>query len=195
VKPSRLSANRSGKNTFTISADTSGLDALLDQLDEDAEAAVRPAAQAGAQVLYEEVRNNVRRLGRKTGNLFNAIYQAFSASNSGPGRATYHVGWRTSGNGVKAPHGHLLEYDHIQRYAAYIGRDGNWYTAVRPSMRGRPKPSRRASQAVKDAYYVPRKGGPQQIPGRRFVRNAASKFPQALEAAEAKLLEILNGKK
>jgi hypothetical protein len=189
------SSYRPGQNTVTISADTSSIDALLDQLGDDVETAARPAAQAGAQVLYEEVQSNVRRLGRKTGNLYNAIYQAFSASNSGPGKATYHIGWRTSGAGTKAPHGHLVEYDHIQRYATYIGRDGKWYTAVRPSMRGRPKPSRRASQAVKDAYYVPRKGGPQQIPGKRFIRNAASKFPQALDAAEAKLLEFLNGKK
>jgi hypothetical protein len=195
MKPSRMSSYRAGQNTFTISADTSSLDALIDQLGDDAEAAARPAAQAGSQVLYEEVQSNVRRLGRKTGNLYNAIYQAFSADKSGPGKATYHIGWRTSGAGTRAPHGHLLEYDHIQRYAAYLGRDGNWYTAVRPSMRGRPKPARRASQAVKDAYYVPRKGGPVQIAGKRFVRNAASKFPQALDAAEAKLLEILNGKK
>jgi hypothetical protein len=195
MKPSRMSGYRAGQNTFTISVDTSSLNALLDQLGDDAEAAVRPAAQAGAQVLYEEVRKNVQRIGKKTGNLLNSIYQAFSASNSGPGKAAYHIGWRTSGAGVRAPHGHLLEYDHIQRYAAYIGKDGKWYTAVRPSMRGRPKPSRRASQSVKDAYYVPRKGGPVQIAGKRFVRNAASKFPQALDAAEAKLLEILNGKK
>jgi len=192
---SRRSSYVPGQHTVTISADTSALDALLDELGDDVEAATRPAAQAAIQVLYEEVQSNVRRMGRKTGNLLASIYQAFSASNSGPARSTYHVSWRTGGSGVRAPHGHLLEYDHIQRYAAYLGRDGNWYTAVRPSMRGRPKPSRRASQAVKDAYYVPRKGGPAQIPGRRFVRNATSKFPQSLDAAEAKLLEILNGKK
>jgi hypothetical protein len=195
MKPSRMSAHRAGQNTFTISVDTSSLNALLDQLGSDAEASVRPAAQAAAQVLYEEVRKNVRRMGTKTGNLFNAIYQAYSESNSRPGKATYHIGWRTSGAGVKAPHGHLLEYGHIQRYAAYIGKDGRWHTAVRPSMRGRPKPSQRASQAVKDAYYVMRKGGPAQIAARPFIRPAASKFPQALAAAEAKLLEIMNGKK
>lgn len=192
---SRRSNYVPGQHTVTISVDTSSLDALLNQLGDDVEAAVRPAAQAGAQVLYEEVQSNVRRMGRKTGNLYNAIYQAFSPSNSGPRKATYHIGWRTSGAGTKAPHGHLVEFDHIQRYASYIGRDGNWYTAVRPSMRGKKKPGRKASQAVKDAYFMPRKGGPQQIPGKRFIRNAVSKFPQALAAAEAKLLEFLNGKK
>jgi hypothetical protein len=196
MKPSRMSGYRAGQNTVTISVDTSSLNALLDQLGADAEAAARPAAQAAAQVLYEEVQNNVRRMGRKTGNLFNAIYQAYSAANSGPGKATYHIGWRTTrGGGARAPHGHWLEFGHIQRYAAYIGKDGKWHTAVRPSMRGKPKPKGNASQSVKDAYYVMRKGGPQQIAAHPFIRPAASKFPQALAAAEAKLLEfILNGK-
>jgi hypothetical protein len=191
---SSRSSYRPGQHTVTMNVDTLSLDALLNQLGDDLEAAVRPAAQAAAQVLYEEVRSNVRRLGRKTGNLYNAIYQAYSASNSGPGKATYHISWRTSGAGVKAPHGHLVEYDHIQRYASYIGRDGKWYTAVRPSMRGKKKPGRRASQAVKDAYYVPRKGGPQQIPGKRFIRDAVIKLPQARAAAEAKLYDVLGGR-
>jgi hypothetical protein len=191
---SRRSSYRPGQNTVTMKVDTLSLDALLNQLGDDLEAAVRPAAQAAAQVFYEEVRSNVRRLGRKTGNLYNAIYQAFSPSNSGPGKATYHISWRTSGAGVRAPHGHLLEYDHIQRYANYIGRDGKWYTAVRPSMRGKKKPGRRASRAVKDAYYVPRKGGPVQVAGKRFIRNAVIKLPEALAAAERKLYDVLGGR-
>jgi hypothetical protein len=191
---SRRSNYRPGQNTVTMSVDTLSLDALLNQLGDDLEAAVRPAAQAAAQVFYEEVRSNVRRLGRKTGNLYNAIYQAYSESNSGPGKATYHISWRTSGAGVRAPHGHLLEYDHIQRYANYIGRDGKWYTAVRPSMRGKKKPGRRASRAVKDAYYVPRKGGPVQVAGKRFIRNAVIKLPEALAAAERKLYDVLGGR-
>lgn len=194
MKPSRMSANRSGQNTVTIWADMSSFDSLLDQLGDDVEAAPRPAAAAAALVLYEEVRSNVRKMGTKSGNLLASIYRTLSESNSPPGKATYHIGWRTSGAGIKAPHGHLLEYDHIRRYASYLGKDGNWYTAVRPSMRNKKKPNRRASQAVKDAYYVPLKGGPQQIAGKRFVRNAASKFPQAVAAAEAKLYEILGGR-
>jgi hypothetical protein len=191
---SRRSNYRPGQNTVTMSVDTLSLDALLNQLGDDLEAAVRPAAQAAAQVFYEEVRSNVRRLGRKTGNLYNAIYQAYSESNSGPGKATYHISWRTSGAGVRAPHGHLLEYDHIQRYANYIGKDGKWYTAVRPSMRGKKKPGRKASRAVKDAYYVPRKGGPVQVAGKRFIRNAVVKLPEALAAAERKLYDVLGAR-
>lgn len=193
TKPSRQAVNRTGKPSVTMSVDTASLDALFDQLGDDAEAAARPAAFAGSDVLYNEVQSNVRRLGRKSGRLQKSIYQAFSESNSGPGRATYHVSWRTSGAGVRAPHGHLIEYDHIERYAVYLGRDGEWHTAVRPSMRGKKLP-RRATRAQKDAFFVPRKGGPVQVPGKRFVRDAASKFPQALDAAEAKLLEILGGR-
>jgi len=76
--------------------------------------AARPAAQAGAQVIYDEVRRNVARIKRKTGNLASSIYQAYSADNSQPGGAqTYHVSW----NAKKAPHGHLVEFGHLQRYA------------------------------------------------------------------------------
>ncbi len=176
-----------------MSVDTSALDALFANLGDDVEAAVRPAAFAGADVLYNEVLSNVRRIGRKSGRLEKSIYRAFSADNSGQGRATYHVSWRTSGAGVRAPHGHLIEYDHIQRYAVYLGKDGQWHTAVRPSMRGKKLP-RKATQAQKDAYFVMRKSGPVQVAGKRFIRNAASKFPQALAAAEQKLYDILGGR-
>jgi len=170
--------------SFTIDIDTSSLNALFDELTVEVELAARPAAQAAAQVLYDSVQQNVRGIGRVTGNLANAIYQAFSESNSAPGIATYHVSW----NARKAPHGHLVEFGHIQRYASYIGKDGRWHTAVKPNMRGKPRPSRRASQAAKDAYYVLRPGGPAQVPAKSFIRAAASRFPQALQAAETELL-------
>jgi hypothetical protein len=166
-----------------LSVDMTSLNAMLHEMGDQAEAAVRPAAQAAAQVLYEEVKSNVDAIGRKTGNLSNAVYQAYSDQRSGPGFATYAVSWNHS----KAPHGGLVEFGHIQRYVSYVGSDGNWYTAVRPSMRGKPKPKRRASQAEKDAYYVPL-AAPKQIAARPFVRNAQSKFPQAAAAAEAELL-------
>jgi hypothetical protein len=165
--------------------DTSSLNAIVDEIGEAVESAVRPAAQAAADVLYHEVRQNVGKIGRKSGKLAEAIYQAFADGQSAPGVAVYNVSW----NAKKAPHGHLLEYGHIQRYAAYIGKDGNWHTAVRPEMRGKPKPKGRASQAEKDAYYVLRKGGPQQVTAQAFVRRARDKFPAALAAAEAELLK------
>lgn len=176
--------------SMTISVNTAALDDLIDELGTAVEEAARPAAQAGAQVLYDEVKRNVSALGKRTGNLDRAVYQVFSKSESIGGVAAYHVSW----NAAKAPHGHLVEFGHIQRYAAYVGKDGNWYTAIRPEMRGKPRPKRRAPQAVKDAYYVLRPGGPAQIPAQSFVRKAESAFPAALEAMETELLKrIMKG--
>jgi hypothetical protein len=172
-----------------ISVDLSGLHSMLDEMGDEAEAAARPAAQAAAQVLYDEVKRNVGSLGRKTGNLYNSIYQAYSEDHSGPGSATYHISW----NLRKAPHGHLIEFGHIQRYASYVGKNGQWYTAVRPGMRGKPRPKRRATQAEKDAYYVLRPGGPVQWVAQSFIRKSTSKFPQAIAAAEESLLRHING--
>ena len=87
----------------------------LDAVTEEAEKAMRPAAQAGIQVLYDEVllRVPVNDRARKTksgrvippGALKASIYQVFSEDNSGKGFATYHCSW----NHIKAPHGHLVE--------------------------------------------------------------------------------------
>lgn len=171
--------------SFTISVDMAGIDQMLDDLGDKAEEAARPAAQAAAQVFYDEVRRNVDRLGQKSGNLKRSIYQAFSDSNSRPGRATYHVSW----NEKKAPHGHLLEYGYLQRYAIGISKGGKWFTFIRPEHKGKPKPKRKAPQSVKDAYYVPRKGGPKQIQARPFVRPAMAKSEAAIEAAKAVLFK------
>ena len=91
---------------MSINADLSGFDRYLDELGEHAEEAARPAAQAAAQVLYDAVKRNVAGMGRRTGKLAGAIYQAYSEDQSAVGRATYHVSW----NHKKAPHGHLLEW-------------------------------------------------------------------------------------
>ena len=71
-----------------------------------------------------------------------------------------------------------------------MGKDGNMYTAVRPEARGKPKPRRGASQAVKDAYYVPL-AAPRQVPAFSFVRRAEVKFPQAAQAAEDMLVRMI----
>ena len=152
------------------------------------EEAARPAAQAGAEVIYRRVKANVQQLGRVTGNLDRSIYQAFSASKSTRGRPEYHVGWNSKRGGA---HGHLLEFGYIQRYVIYVGRDGNWYTAKRPESKGKPKPKRKASQAVKDRYYVPLKGGPRMVAAKPFLRPAAAAFPAAIEAMRARWLEEL----
>lgn len=161
-----------------LSVDMASLNTMLDAMGDRAEAAARPAAQAASQVLYEEVKRNISAIPQKTGRLGQAIYQVYSQSNSGEGRATYHVSWNTR----KAPHGHLVEFGHVARYVTYIGKDGNFYTAKRPESRGKPKPRRGASQAEKDRYYVPL-ATPKQTRAVAFVRNAQVKFPQALSAA------------
>lgn len=101
---------------FAIDFDPSGLNTALDNITAAAEENVRPAAQAGIQVLYEEVllRVPVSKKARKTkrgrviapGALKASIYQAYSKDNSGKGFATYHSSW----NYRKAPHGHLVEF-------------------------------------------------------------------------------------
>lgn len=165
-----------------LSVDMASVNAMLVDMGDRAEEAARPAAQAASQVLYDEVKRNVAAIPRKTGKLDNAIYQVYSQSNSGEGRATYHISW----NHRKAPHGHLVEFGHVQRYVSYIGKDGNWYTAKKPGARGMRKPGRGASQAVKDAYYVPLPT-PKQVQAAAFVRRAQVKFTQAAAAAADEL--------
>lgn len=194
MKPSRRPevrrAKYSGKNTVNMAVDLGAFNDMISELEEDIQAAVRPAAQAGAQVFYDAVVRNVNALGKKTGNLAGAIYQAYSEENSGPGKATYHISWNAS----KAPHGGLVEYGHIQRYAVNLAKDGNWYTLVKPSMRGKPKPKRNASQAEKDAYYILRAGGPRQIAAQPFIRPAFYRQGEAIAAVEKKFFEVLRGK-
>jgi hypothetical protein len=208
LKPSRTSSVRrakySGKNTVTMKVDMGSVNAMLARIEGDIQKAVRPAAQAAAEVLYQAVLKNVDAIGNVTGNLRNSIYQAFSedkskeAPSGGYQRATYHVSWNAS----KAPHAQLIEYGHIQRYAVNLSKDGHWYTVVRPQHRAdkrtgkqrTPPPKRNASQAEKDAYYVLRPGGPQQISAKPFLRPAYYQQGAAIEAAKAKLLDVLGAK-
>ena len=151
--------------SFNLSIDLSAFERDMEALAERAEKAARPAAQAGAQVIYERVKANVAALGRKTGNLDSAIYQAFSANNSGEGKATYHISW----NATKAPHGHLVEWGYIKRWQS-IMINGKWVT-----LKNRPLAT------------------PVQVPGKAFMRRAKDAIPMAEEAMRAKFLEVLHG--
>ena len=103
-------------DVFSMRFDSAAIDAALDQLGDLASQHLRPAAQAGAQVLYDEARlrcpvsKKPKRLsnGKMSipGALKNSIYQVYSADRSNKDRATYHVSW----NYRKAPHGHLIEF-------------------------------------------------------------------------------------
>lgn len=175
-----------GSNSLFAAVDLSGLESLMEDLGNEAEEAVRPAAQAAIQVLYNAVSANVAAIPRVSGNLASAIYQAYSQDNSGPALATYHLSW----NARKAPHAGLVEYGHWQRYVIVSTPKGP-RPAVRPEKRGAPRPRRRASQAEKDAYYVPLPGGPVYVPGKAFMRRAMSSFQMASEASAAVLFEAL----
>ena len=150
-----------GKNTFTIKFDEAPAKRLFAALVQASEEAVRPSAQAGAQVLYDEVKRNVGKLGKKTGNLAAAIYQVYSKDHSDNARAEYHVSW----NLRKAPHGHLLEYGYVQRYARYMDANGNWHTNKK-----KPLPQ------------------PRHVAAHPFIRPAAAKYPEAWAAIEAEYL-------
>jgi len=120
----------------------------------------RPAAQAAAQVFYDEVRSRVAALGDKpeqaaaeagvsvgTGNLLRAIYQAHSEDKSVNGKQAYVISWRTGkvkkdkrdkqvqGGLTIAPHGFLVEFGHWRKYKVYK-RNGRWFTRVRPEAIG-----------------------------------------------------------
>ncbi|ATA55174.1 hypothetical protein CKY39_19625 [Variovorax boronicumulans] len=145
---------------FTMSFDASGLMAEFDQLDLDARELVRPAAQAGAQVFYDEVLRRVpvaatghkRKGGRviPPGALKGSIYQAYSADHSTPQAATYHVSW----NARKAPHGHLIENGH---WTKVVGKNGplkpHWVPAqpfIRSSYDARVAAAEKAASDVLD---------------------------------------------
>lgn len=100
---------------ISVAFDFSKLSAELDNITQAAEKAVRPAAQAGAQVFYDEVKQRVpvsakaHKSGKKTynpGTLRKAIYQAFADKESGDGRATY----RISFNKTHAFYGRFVEF-------------------------------------------------------------------------------------
>ena len=108
-----------------LSFDIDAFNAMVDDMSADLDKGVRPAAQAGAQVFYDQVKINVpinarlRRhkfTGSKTGGkgeywfnpgtLHDSVYQVYSKDNSGDKRATYHIAW----NHQKAPYGFMVEF-------------------------------------------------------------------------------------
>lgn len=104
---------------MNVQFDIAGFRAQLHKTAEKINAATRPAAQAGAQVIYDAARVLAPQSQKRhyfyirkkkygpyaPGNLRDSIYQAFSKDRSGPSKATYHVSW----NRDKAPYGHMVE--------------------------------------------------------------------------------------
>lgn len=102
---------------ISASFDFSKINARLDKITKAAEEGVRPAAQAGAQVFYEEMLQRVpvgkqvhstkgKKFTFQPGNLRAAIYQAYADDESGDGRAVYRVSW----NKKKAFYGAFVEF-------------------------------------------------------------------------------------
>lgn len=142
-------------SAFEMSVDMSDVFLKLDSLDVDARELMRPAAQAGAQVFYDEVLLRVpvatKTVTRKSGKVIapgalkRSIYQAYSADNSTDRSATYHISW----NARKAPHGHLIENGHWMRV---VGKDGpmqpKWVAAIPFIRSSYDAAGARAEQAV-----------------------------------------------
>jgi HK97 gp10 family phage protein len=117
---------------MSFSFDLAAFERSVNATKEQMHKAARPAAQAGAQVIYYRAKLNASTLrsdrehyfyGKtaakapkgqkqnfrygpfKPGSLYESIYQAFSKDNSSETRATYHVSW----NRDKAPYGAMVE--------------------------------------------------------------------------------------
>lgn len=143
---------------FALRLDLSDFDRQLDADADACEAAARPAAQAAIQIFYDEIRRNVLKLKRHTGNLESSIYQVYSKDNSGQGFATYQASW----NAKKAPHGHLVEFGHLQLYEVTFD------------------PATQRFITHKDRPLAQ----PKQVAAKPFVRPAFAKAQEALDAAE-----------
>lgn len=146
---------------YVDAGDVENIGYMLDQMGDAVKDAIRPVAQAGAQVFYDRVKMNVAGLGRVTGNLDSAIYQKYLKEYSEDGKkAIYRISW----NVIKAPHGRLLEHGWVQKYKRYVNKDGIWKTDKKS-----PLPS------------------PKQIPGHHFIGRARAAEPEAMAAMKKEL--------
>ena len=118
-------------SSFTCTFDASRITGRLDKLAQTTADAARPAAQAGAQVYYDGMRDRVPEsppgtahvftskrskggaVGQKyvyyAGDLKRAIYQKYADDKSGDGKALYVISYRKSGPGA-VPYGHMVEH-------------------------------------------------------------------------------------
>lgn len=96
----------------------------LDGITKASKAALRPAAQAGAEIFYLEVKmrapvsdgshffygKNSRKSGVRylfpAGTLRDSVYQYYNKGQSTPEKAVYSISW----NHQKAPYGYMVEY-------------------------------------------------------------------------------------
>jgi hypothetical protein len=178
----------------------------MGDLEEKIKASIRPAAFAGSNVFYKEVRTRALTVGGSR-SLQSAVYQKFvvdSASGATGESATYHISWRKqrektnvkkASTGDSLPYstiGFWIEFGRLQRYMVRTDKNGDWYTVARPGMKGKPKPGREASQATKDAYWMPRKDGPVFILPKSFLRSSyEAKKGEAVKAVQDRMKELM----
>lgn len=109
---------------ITVDFDFDKIAKKLDGITDASKEALRPAAQAGAEIFYIEARlrvpvsdgahffygRNSKKSGVryffKAGNLRDSIYQYYNKRASTPGKAVYSISW----NHQKAPYGYMVEY-------------------------------------------------------------------------------------
>lgn len=188
-----------------VEFDTGPLLAKFDGLEEKLKAAIRPAAFAGSDVLYKEVRHRALAIGGSK-RLQAAIYQKFVIDSKGGvlgESATYHISWRKghSQNNKKGQAGegalpattigYWIEFGRWQRYMVRTDKNGDWYTVKRPGVTGKP-PGKKATQAQKDAYWMPRKDGPVYWLPKSFLRSGYDAArADAVKAAQARMKELV----
>lgn len=185
--------------------DESALIGKINNLEKVINESLRKAAFAGSDVFYKEVRTRALTIGGSR-NLQASVYQKFvvdSASGALGQSATYHISWRkqrektnvkTAGGGGSLPYstiGFWIEFGRWQRYMVRTDKNGEWYTVKRPGVTGKP-PGRDASQATKDAYWMPRAGGPVFHAPKSFLRSSyEAKKTEAVKAVQARMRELI----
>lgn len=101
-------------DSLKASMDTSEWDKIFVRLQGPAkESLARQMGVAGGKVLRDEAK---LRVPEETGRLKNAIYVAYNKKLSGELQHVYSVSW----NRIAAPHGHLIEFGHLQPYPVII---------------------------------------------------------------------------
>ena len=196
---------------FKMAFDVDKLTSRIDELSDVMRNNVRPTAQAGAQVFYDEMKLRALTVG-KSRQLQASIYQKFVVESREDAlglSATYLISWRkqkarASIKGQPNPSaglpyttmGYWIEHGYVHRYMAVEAKSGpykgQWVTLVRPEMRGKPKPKWNDSRAVKDAYWMPRPGGPLMVPPKPFLRSTyEAKQNAALDAASIEMNNAL----
>lgn len=142
--------------SFKGSFDSSRIKRHIDQLGNRAKDAIRPAAQAGIQVYYNEVKLRVpvgsdvhysgqtgsgRKFTYRPGNLRNSIYQVYSDESVDGKKAVYLVSYNKS----KAFYGRFVENGTSKMAAqpfirpSYYAQRANALDAIRTELRSRLK--------------------------------------------------------